>query len=138
MYKVNGLPHFVNIHGQNLASAQVLPQNASADGNGAAVEFWGINGAVEVVARANTGLTVADTKALTVKLQHSDDGVTYADLGTVSSLTAAAGSGAVAAGTELGRYALPSTVKKFVKTVITTTDAAAAGKLDVIPAYLPR
>ncbi|KAA1057160.1 Bbp16 family capsid cement protein [Azospirillum argentinense] len=138
MYKVNGLPHFVDIHGQNFARAQTLPQNASADGNGGGIELSGINGAVEAVARVNTAVTIADTKALTIKLQHSADGSAWSDLGTVYTLTASGGNGALAAGTELGRFALPSTVRRFVKAVITTTDAAAAGKVDVIPAYLPR
>ncbi|MFC5355659.1 Bbp16 family capsid cement protein [Azospirillum himalayense] len=138
MYKVNGLPHFVDIHGQNFAKAQTLPQNTSADGNGGAIELSGINGAVEAVARINTAVTIADTKALTIKLQHSADGSSWTDLGTIYSLTAAGGNGALAAGVELGRFALPSTVRRYVKAVITTTDAAATGKVDVIPAYLPR
>ena len=138
MYKVNGLPHFVDIHGQNFAAAQALPQNTSSDGNGGGIELSGIIGAVEAVARGNTAVTIADTKALTIKLQHSNDGSSYADLGTIYTLTAASGSGSLAAGTELGRFALPSTVRKYVKAVITTTDSSAAGKVDVIPAYLPR
>ncbi|WP_353861278.1 Bbp16 family capsid cement protein [Azospirillum formosense] len=138
MYKVNGLPHFVDIHGQNFAKAQTLPQNASADGNGGGVELSGINGAVEAVARVNTAVTIADTKALTIKLQHSADGSSWTDLGTIYSLTAVGGNGALAVGAELGRFALPSTVRRYVKAVISTTDAAAAGKVDVIPAYLPR
>ncbi|NUB27733.1 hypothetical protein [Azospirillum brasilense] len=138
MYKVNGLRHYVDIHGQNFAKAQTLPQNTSADGNGGGVELSGINGAVEAVARVNTAVTIADTKALTIKLQHSTDGSSWVDLGTVYTLTAASGNGSLAADTELGRFALPSTVRKFVKAVITTTDAAAAGKVDVIPVYLPR
>lgn len=138
MYKVNGLKHYVDINGQNFAKAQALPQNTSADGNGGAIELSGINGAVEAVARVNTAVTIADTKALTIKLQHSSDGTTWIDLGTVYSLTAAGGNGALAADTELGRFALPSNVKKFTKAVISTTDAAAAGKVDVIPVYMPR
>jgi len=139
MYKVDGLKHYVDIHGQNLAKAQTLPQNTSADGNGGAVKMGGILGAVEIVARVNAAVTIADTKALTIKVQHADTaGGSYADLGTVYTLTAASGNGALAKDTELGRFALPSTVKDFIKAVITTTDASAAGKVDVIPVYLPR
>ncbi|AWJ91417.1 hypothetical protein Sp245p_16355 (plasmid) [Azospirillum baldaniorum] len=138
MYKVNGLRHYVDIHGQNFAKAQTLPQNTSADGNGGGVELSGINGAVEAVARVNTAVTIANAATLTIKLQHSADGTSWSDLGTVYTLAASGGNGALAADTELGRFALPSTVRKFVKAVITTTDAAASGKVDVIPVYLPR
>lgn len=139
MYKVNGLKNYVDIYGQNLAKAQSLPQNTSADGNGGAVMLGGISGAVEILARINTAVTVADTKVLTIKVQHSDsESSGFADLGTVYTLTASSGSGSLAADTELGRLALPSTVKNYVKAVITTTDASAAGKVDVIPVYLPR
>lgn len=139
MYKVNGLRNYVDINGQNLARAQALPQNTSADGNGGAVMLGGILGAVEILARVNTAVTIADTKVLTVTVQHSDSEASgFTTLGTVYTLTAASGSGSLAADTELGRFALPSTVKNFVKAVITTTDASAAGKVDVIPVYLPR
>lgn len=139
MYKINGLRNYVDINGQNLAKAQTLPANTSADGNGGAVMLGGILGAVEILARVNTAVTIADTKALTITVQHSDsEAGGFTALGTVYTLTAASGSGALAADTELGRFALPSTVKNFVKAVITTTDAAAAGKVDVIPVYLPR
>jgi len=137
MYKVNGLTNYQRIHGQGLATAQTLPQNASVDGNEGPLKLSGILGAVEVVVRANTALTIADTKTLSVKVQHRDGADSYTDLGTVS-FTASGGSGAMAADTELGRFALPSTVKADVKVVISTTDAAAAGKIDVIPTYLPR
>lgn len=139
MYKIDGLRHHVDIYGQNFAKAQTLPANTSADGNGGAILLGGILGAVEVVARVNTAVTIADTKALTITLQHSNSATSgFTALGTVVTLTAAAGSGALAADTELGRFALPSSVKDYVKAVITTTDAAAAGKVDVIPVYLPR
>lgn len=139
MYKLDGLKHHVDIHGQNLAKAQTLPQNTSANGNGGAVFLGGILGAVEILARVHAAVTIADTKAITIKVQHSDsEDSGFADLATVYTLTAADGSGALAKDTELGRFALPSSVKDYVKAVITTTDAAAAGKVDVIPVYLPR
>lgn len=139
MYKINGLRNYVDINGQNLAKAQTLPQNTSADGNGGAVFLGGILGAVEILVRVNSAITIADTKALTVKVQHSDSASSgFVDLATVYTITAASGSGSLAKDTELGRFALPSTVKDYVKAVITTTDAAAAGKVDVIPVYLPR
>lgn len=136
--KDDGLPHFQQVYGEWLANAQALPQNTSADGNEGPIQVNGTLGGIEVVVRANTAIAIADTKALTVKLQHRDKGGAFADLATVVNLAAAAGSGTIAKGAELGRFALPSTVKAEVKAVITTTDAAASGKLDVIPTYLPR
>ncbi len=139
MYKTNtGLKHYAFIHGQGLANAQALPKNTSVDGNEGPLEVSGTNGAIEVVARIHADATIANAKTLTVKLQHSDDGVTFSDLGVVGALTAAAGSGALPADTELGRFALPSNVKEYLKTVIVTDDPAAVGKIDVIPTYLPR
>jgi hypothetical protein len=139
MYKKDDdLRHHAQVYGQSLANAQTLPTNTSADGNEGPVKVSGLMGGIEVLVRANTAITIADTKALTVKLQHRDGSDAFADLATVYTITAAAGSGAIAKGTELGRFALPSTVKDEIKAVITTTDASAAGKIDVIPTYLPR
>ncbi|CCG40156.1 hypothetical protein [Magnetospirillum molischianum] len=139
MYKkADGLPHIGQVYGESLANAQTLPQNTSADGNEGPIQVSGILGALEVIVRANTAITIADTKALTVKLQHRDGAAAFADLATIYSLTAASGSGSIAKGVELARFALPSNVKTDLKAVITTTDAAAAGKLDILPSYLPR
>lgn len=139
MYKkTDGLPHVMQVHGQSLANAQALPQNTSADGNEGPLKVGGALGAFEVLVRVNAAITVADTKALTVKLQHRDGSDAFADLATIYTITAAAGSGSLAKGKELARFALPSTVKEEIKAVITTTDAAAAGKIDVLPVYLPR
>ena len=139
MYKKDdGLPHVMQVHGQSLANAQTLPQNDSADGNEGPIKVGGALGSFEILARVNAAITIADTKALTVKLQHRDGSDAFVDLGTVYTITAAGGSGALAKGAELGRFALPSTVKEEIKAVITTTDAAAAGKIDVLPVYLPR
>ncbi len=139
MYKTdNGLPHFAQIYGQGLVNAQTLPQNTSADGNEGPLKVSGLLGGIELVVRAHTDIAIADTKALTVAIQQRDGEDAFAALATIYTITAAAGSGAITAGTELARYALPSTVKDEIKAVITTTDAAATGKLDVIPAYMPR
>lgn len=138
MYKIDGLPHYVDIYGQNLAKAQAVPQNTSADGNGGAVEFSGINGAVEVVARVYEDVEIASTKVLTIKVQHSDEeGSGFSDLGTVFTETMSTTT-TFASGHVLGRFALPSHIKDYAKAVISSTDAGASGKLDVIPTYLPR
>jgi hypothetical protein len=138
MYKINGLPHIAQIYGQGLVNAQDLPKNTSVDGNEGPLNVGGLLGGIELVVRANTAITIADTKSLTVAVQHRDGSDAFGALATAYSLTAAAGSGSIAKGTELARYALPSTVKDEIKVVTTTTDPAATGKLDVLPSYLPR
>lgn len=136
MYKTNGRRHYQRIHGQDLADAQTVPQNDTWTGT--AIKLSGTLGAVEVVARVHTALAIADTKTITVKLRHAAADLNYSDLATLYTLTAAGGNGAIAADTELGRFVLPSNVKENVLATITTDDAAATGKVDIIPTYLPR
>jgi hypothetical protein len=139
MYKKDdGLPHVMQVYGQSLANAQALPLNTSADGNEGPLKVGGAMGALELLVRVNAAIGIADTKALTVKLQHRDGADAFVDLATIYTITAAAGSGALAKGKELARFALPSTVKDEIKAVISTTDAAATGKIDILPVYLPR
>lgn len=127
----------LKVHGEYLAQAQALPQNASADGNGVELPVDKTHGALEVVVDVDALVGLADTKVLTVKLQHKDVGGAYADLATVYTKTAA-GATTLAAGSVLARYILPSDCKALIKAVITTTDAAASGKLNVYPTYLAR
>lgn len=138
MYKINGLTHYVQVHGQSLALAQPLPQNTGADGNGGPVRAGGTQGAIEVIVRANTALTIADGKALTVSLQHRTGTAPFSDLATVVSFTATGDNGAIARDTELGRFVLPGTTGDEVRAVIATTDPAASGRIDVLPTYQAR
>lgn len=131
------LNHELKFDGQYLAKAQALPQNASADGNGGEFHLAELQGAVEIVVKVNAEITLADTKVLSVKLQDKATGGAYADLATIYSKTAA-GATTLTADTVLARYILPTATKELLKGVITTTDAAAAGKLDIYPRYLAR
>lgn len=136
MYKIDGLTHYMNVYGENLANAQALPQNTTWTGT--AVKLAGTLGGIEVVARAHTALNVADTKTVTIKLRHAGSDLVYSDLVTLYTHTAAAGSGAKPKNTELGRFVLPSDAKVNVLATIVTDDAAATGQVDIIPTYLPR
>lgn len=123
-----------------LAKAQSLPQNASADGNGGSFESSDTQGSLQVIAEVNSQITLADTKTLGVKIQQSkDNGVSdaFADLETLYSLTSDGGS-VIAAGTELGRFVIPTNAERYIKAVLTTDDAAAAGKVDLYVDYIPR
>jgi len=133
MYK-----HTLAVHGEYLAKDHDLPQNASEDGNGAVLDVSGSLGGVEVVAEAAAEITLADTKTLTISLEHKDDAdAAYVALGTVYGLTSDGGD-TIAAGTELGRFVPPSDVKENLKAVLATDDAAASGKVSVYTSYLAR
>lgn len=133
MYK-----HTLSVDGEYLAKEQALPLNASADGNGAVLDLRGSLGGVEIVARAASALSIADTKALTITLQHKAEGGAYADLGEVFAVTASGGAWTAAAGEILGRFVPATDVKECVKAVIATTDPAASGAVSVLPTYLAR
>ncbi len=122
-----------------LAKDQSLPQNTSADGNGGSFDLGNTQAALEVVVEVGSVATdLSDTKILTVKLQDSANNSSFADLDTVYTITAAAGSGVKAIGTVLGKLIIPSTARRYVKAVITTDDADVAGKLNVYLTYVPR
>lgn len=128
----------LKVYGEYLAQSQALPLNTSADGNGVELPVDKTMGALEIVVDVDTQIGLADTKVLTVKLQHKPlVGGSYTDLATIYTKTAS-GATTLAAGAVLGRYTLPSDCQALVKAVITTTDAAASGKLNVYPTYLAR
>lgn len=127
----------LKFHGQYLAKAQSLPQNASADGNGGEFHLSDLQGSLEVVVKVNAEIALADTKVLSVKLQDKATGGNYADLATIYSKTAA-GATTLAVDTVLARFILPTDLKELAKVVITTTDAGATGKLDIYPRMLAR
>ena len=136
MYKVGGRIWRPRVYGQDLAVAQALPQNDTWTGT--PIKAGRIEGAIEIAIIANTALTLADGKTLTINLRHAGPDLNFTDLDTAYQLTAAAGNGSIAADTELGRFALPSSSKFWVLATITTDDAAADGKLDLITCYTPR
>lgn len=123
-----------------LAKDQDVPDNTSVDGNGGSLDLGNFQQAsLEVVAKVGSvGLDISDTFALTIALHDSADNSSFAALGTVYTITAAAGSGVKAIGTVLGKLLIPSSVRRYVKAVITTTDASASGKVDVFLTHVPR
>jgi len=122
-----------------LAKDQSLPQNTSADGNGGSFDLGNTQASLEVVAEVGSvGTDLSDTKVLTIKLQDSANNSSFADLATVYTITAAAGSGVKAAGTQLAKLLIPSSARRYVKAVITTDDADVTGKLNVFLTYVPR
>jgi len=141
MYKLDdGLPFYQRVYGQDLALKQSLPQSKKEKGNKGPIEVDGINGSLEILARANADVTIADGKKLTITLEHSDTGkdADWNVLGTLYTLTASSGSGLLKKGVELDRFPLKSTVKRYLRAQIETDDGSASGTLDIIPVYLPR
>lgn len=133
MYK-----HTLSVDGEYLAKEQSLPQNASVDGNGAVLDLRGSLGGVEIVARAASALSIADTKSLSITLQHKAEGGSFADLGEVFGVTAAGGAWSAAAGEILGRFVPATDLEEHLKVVLSTDDAAASGAVSVLPTYLAR
>lgn len=133
--------HDLKVYGGYLAKAQTVPQNDSADGNGGGQQISGTQGGIEVIAKVGaTALGLADTKVFTIALQQSsDNGVAdaYAALHTLYTVTAS-GATVVAAGTELGRFIIPTNAERYIKAVLTSDDAAMTGTVDIYPVYLPR
>lgn len=129
--------HTLKVHGENLAKDMTLPANTSAVGNGIVMNFAGALGSQEVVVEVAEDVALADTKSLTVLLEHRDKGGTFELLGEVCSLTAAGAQG-YKAGTVLGRFIPPSDCKVETRAVVTTDDAAVSGKIDIYPHYLAR
>lgn len=132
MYK-----QFTKYNNDYLAKAQAMPKNDTVDGNGGAFNLSGAMGSIEIIAQVNTAFAIASTKVVTVKLQDSADGITYADLVTLYKVTAD-GATAVAAETILGRYIVPNGAKDYIKAVLVTTDGDMVGKVDIFQNYLPR
>ncbi|MGE4296851.1 MAG: hypothetical protein AB7E47_02380 [Desulfovibrionaceae bacterium] len=128
-------------HGEYLAKAQAVPQNASADGNGGGRRLAGNNGAVEIVGKVTTALALADTKSLSIDLHQAPDvdgePGSYTFMASLYTLTAS-GAASVDVDTELFAFVLPTNCANNVKTVLTSTDVAATGAVDIYPRYLPR
>lgn len=121
-----------------LAKAQAIPNNTSADGNGGSFQgLGGTLGGVEVVVEVDAEVSLADTKVLSVKLQDSANNSSFADLATIYTKTAS-GATTLSAGTVLARYIVPTSARKYIKAVITTTDTGESGKLNVFLNYLSR
>lgn len=129
--------HTLKVHGQYLAKEQALPQNGTADGNGAVLDLTGTMGGVEIVARIAGDVTLADTKTMTIGLKQSADGEAWEGLATLFTLTSDGGD-SLAEGTVLGRFVLPTDVEPNVKATLTTDDAAVTGSVSVYPHYLAR
>jgi len=135
MSNLNGINGFIKEDKSYLSENQAVPQNTSADGNGEVQEVAGTNGSLEVVVECSEAITITSAKVLSIKIQDSNtSGSGYADLATIYSATAPT----FAAGDVIARYTLPEGVKNYIKAVLTTDDASAAGKLNIFTHYVPR
>lgn len=124
----------LKVHGQYLAKGMALPKNTETVGNGALQELSGTLGGVEIVAEAETSLTLKDGGILTVTLEHGDSG----DFEPLSTLCKVTGGTAIDAGEVLGRYVVPTDAARFVRAKVATTDSGAGGSITVYPHYLAR
>lgn len=119
-----------------LDSARTIPQNTNVSSSDL---FIGgdTNGSLVVRTFVKTAMTIAATKAITIALYNeSDDSL----IATIYSATASGTSlTSVAVGTQLGEdFVLPNGIDDTIYSKITTTDASAAGKLDIVIGYQAR
>jgi hypothetical protein len=122
--------------GDYLASAQAVPKNTNADGDEGSVALGGTLGKIEIRVKAASEVTIHNTKVITIIVQDSADDSSFSTIATILSHTAS-GDKVWAAGDILARFVLPSNCRKYVKVNIATTDASAAGTLDIYPVYMP-
>lgn len=115
-----------------------LPANTS-DTCDNAMRVDGTNGRLAICVKANDdNVVLATTKKLTLSYTQCDteDGSFAAPAPNQTLVKTASGSYEPNAGDVIMRMLLPTDVKKWVKAVLTTDDASAAGKVDVFLEYI--
>jgi len=136
-----GLGEDIKVNGENYAVAKEVPQNTTAYTDALNFGEGGQLGAINVKGVVNEKIVLTATKKLTVKLQESATGESedYADKFTVKEITAGAEDAySITAGNVLFNHVLGPDSKRYTRLSLTTDDAAAAGKVDIYPQYLPR
>lgn len=124
-----------------MAYRQAVPQNTSADGNRKTSPIGKVQNFLDIVVKCYGDISVADLTNITIKLQSSsDDGVAdaYADVVDIINITGAGAATTYSAGDEIGRYTVNTTQELYWKVVLTTTDAAATGSVNVFPVWQHR
>lgn len=129
--------HTLRVHGETFGDKVVLPKNTTLALTGI-VRCGASMGGLEVVVVAESPVTITATKAITLTLQHSDDGATYTDVPVRLERPCPAGDNAFVVKDVIGRLPLPSNCKQYVKATLGTTDTAAAGDVTVMLSLLPR
>jgi len=118
-----------------LSSAQALPNNASADSTNV-VDYGGNSGGLaKIVVKANTGITIANGKALTITASYGSTSTPTDTLDKVLfTKTAAVPAGfSYAAGDTIVEEIIPDSLPdnyRFLKLTYTTTDNESTEKVD--------
>ena len=107
---------------------KAVPKNTDETSSG--LEVGGSNSALEIIFDVTTKIEITATKALTVKVEHSDDNDTYTELATVYTATSPSDIDVCEGWL---RYTLPVNVKKYARVKVTTNDGSAVG---AVSAYL--
>lgn len=92
---------------------------------------------LRVAAYAVKGVTVAESKVLTITIEGSDDKSDWTPIDT-STLTGAETSGTVIAAGEALTSTVLDTKKKYVRVKVTTDSDLSAGTITVAMEYIPR
>lgn len=130
--------HMLRLYGTDLASAQTLPTNTSAVGNGGGQSAGGLLGSTEMVMVAASTVTLTVGKSITLSLQDSDDNETFATVPMTSTCTATSTAYSWNAGDVILRLPVPSSAREYVRVNMATDDTSASGTVDVVFDYLPR
>lgn len=115
-----------------LAYQQAIPQNTNADGNRGSLELGNVQGRLEICIEIQEDIDLTDANVLTILLEGSaTETGTYATVDTYT-LTAAAGSGVITAGTVIHKYIwVPEEDPMWCNVNIATDDADVDGAFDV-------
>lgn len=133
-----GLGEDIKVYGENYADAEAIPQNDTSYSESLELGEGGQNASINCKGVVNEKIVIADTKSLTVKLQDSEDDESFDDVATVYSITADGEAMSITAATELFNHVLAPDIRKHTRFSLTTDDAAAEGKVDIYPQYVPR
>ena len=88
------------------------------------------NGALEIVGRVKTAITVENTKAITLTLEHDDNAAFTSAVSVAAYTKTASGNETLAADTELFRYVVTTEDELYWRVCLVSTNVAASGTID--------
>lgn len=130
--------HMLRIHGCHLATAQTLPCNTNAVGNGGARSVGGLLSGVEMVMIAASDVAIGASKSITLSMEDSADKITFTAVPVTCRRMASSSGQAWKKGDVIARLPVPSDCKEYIRVIIATDDASASGSVDVLFDYMPR
>lgn len=109
--------------------AMTVPANTSADSDSYRNGVGGQQGQLQAVVEVLEEVSLAQAATLSVALQDSENDTDFTTVATTTH-TGATGGSTFGVGSTLARFGLTTNLREYTRLKITTTDAAAAGKID--------